>query len=75
MFRAGDDRVCGDGLVGEDGDRSTETLIGSALWGRWLMGRGAFSRDTEVPGLSFIETPPAASFSSSELLARLRVPR
>ena len=39
------------------------------------MGRAAFSRDTEVPGLSFTGTPPAPSFSSSELLARLRVPR
>jgi hypothetical protein len=39
------------------------------------MGRVDFSRVTEVTGLSFIGTPPASPFSSSELLARLRVPR
>jgi len=39
------------------------------------MGRVAFSRVTEVPCLGFIGTPPASPFSSSELLARLRVPR
>lgn len=39
------------------------------------MDRVAFSRVTEVPGLSFIGTFPASPFSSSELLARLRVPR
>jgi len=39
------------------------------------MGRVAFSHVTEVPGLSFIGTSPASAFSSSELLARLRVPR
>jgi hypothetical protein len=39
------------------------------------MGRVAFSRVTEVTGLSSIGTPPASLLSSSELLARLRVPR
>lgn len=39
------------------------------------MGRAAFSCDTEAPGLSITGTPPASSFSSSVLLARLRVPR
>jgi hypothetical protein len=39
------------------------------------MGRVVFSRVTEVPGLRSIGTPPASPFSSSELLARLRVPR
>jgi hypothetical protein len=39
------------------------------------MGRVAFSGVTEVPGLSFTGTPPASLLSSSELLARLRVPR
>jgi hypothetical protein len=38
------------------------------------MGRVAFSRVTEIPGLRFVGTPPASPFSSSELLARLRVP-
>ena len=67
VFRAVDDREWGDGLVGEDGGR--------ALRGRGLMGRVAFSHVTEVPGLSSIGTPPASPLSSSELLARLRVPR
>jgi hypothetical protein len=39
------------------------------------MGRVILSRVTEVPGWNFIETTPAPSFSSSELLARLRVPK
>ena len=39
------------------------------------MGRVDFSRLTEGPGLSFIGTPPASPLSSSELLARLRVPK
>jgi hypothetical protein len=39
------------------------------------MGRVVFSRVTEVPDLRFIETPAASPFSSSELLARLRVPK
>ena len=39
------------------------------------MGRATFPRDAEVPDLSLPGTPLAASFSSSELLARLRVPK
>ena len=39
------------------------------------MGRTAFSCETVLSGLTFTGTRPASPFSSSELLARLRVPR
>lgn len=39
------------------------------------MGRGVMSRDTEVPDFGLAGIPLAPSFSSSELLARLRVPK
>jgi hypothetical protein len=38
------------------------------------MGRVTISRDAEVPDMSLAGSPLAAPFSSSELLARLRVP-
>jgi hypothetical protein len=74
-FRAGEDEMRADGMVGEEGERSVEGLVCSALWGSGLMGRAAFPCDAEFLGLSFSETPSTASLSSSELLTRLRVPR
>jgi hypothetical protein len=74
VFRTGEDVVRG-GLAGGEGNESVEGLVGSALWGSGLMGRAAFSCVVVFPGLSFAETPSATSLSSSELLARLRVPK
>lgn len=39
------------------------------------MGRGVVSRGMEVPDFGLAGTPLASSFSSSGLLARLRVPK
>jgi hypothetical protein len=75
VFRTGEDVARGDDLAGGEGKESVEGLVCSALWGRGLMGRAAFSRVVVFPGLSFVETPSATSLSSSELVARLRVPK
>jgi hypothetical protein len=75
VFRGDEDVVRVDGLVGEEGKGSVEGLICNNLWGSGLMGRAAFSCEAEFLALSFAGPPSTTSLSSSELLARLRVPK
>ena len=75
VFRIWEDRARGDGLAGGDGEVSAEILVTSALWGSGLIGRAAFPCDAEDLDLSPEGTPSASPFSSSVLLARLRVPK
>ena len=74
VFRTDEDLTWEGSFVRGEGETLAVRSACRALWGSGLMGRVAFCT-TDVSDAGFSEAPSDASFSSSELLTRFRVPR